>query len=132
MRVLMDRSSVAFFGLRLGRAEASRRSGTTVSNASYRPAQLRLPGRRGSFIAAALDDSTLYIEEALRGKRRRADFVTPTRRTTIEAARYRLGRRYSAGDLLALGLPARISITDAVALANRGLDELRPAVDSIP
>jgi hypothetical protein len=88
--------------------------------------------RRGSFIAAGLDDSTIYIEEALRGKRRRADFVTPTRRTTIEAARYRLGRRYSAGDLLSLGLPARIPITDAVALANRGLDELRPVVDSIP
>jgi hypothetical protein len=88
--------------------------------------------RRGSFIAAGLEDSTLYIEEALRGKRRRAQFVTATRRTTIEAARYRLGRRYSAGDLLALGLPARIPITDAVALANRGLDELRPVVDSIP
>lgn len=88
--------------------------------------------RRGSFLASGLTDTTEYVEEALRGDGRRPDFVTPTRRKTIEAARYRLRRGYSAGDLLALGLPARIPIADAVDLANRGLNELRPVVDSIP
>jgi 7-cyano-7-deazaguanine synthase in queuosine biosynthesis len=88
--------------------------------------------RRGSFVASGLTDSTDYVEKALRGDGRRTDFVTPTRRKTIEAARYRLRRGYSAGDVLALGLPARIPIADAVALANRGLNELRPVVDDIP
>jgi 7-cyano-7-deazaguanine synthase in queuosine biosynthesis len=88
--------------------------------------------RRGSFVASGLNDATEYIEDALRGDARRPDFVTPTRRKTIEAVRYRLRRGYSASDLLALGLPPRIAIDDAVALVNRGLDELRPVVDSIP
>ena len=88
--------------------------------------------RRGSFIASGLTDGTDYIEETLRGSGRRPDFVSPTRRKTIEAARYRLRRGYSAADLLALGLPSRIQIAEAVALVNRGLNELRPVVDSIP
>lgn len=58
--------------------------------------------------------------------------MTATRRKTIEAARYRLARRYTTSDLLALGLPVRIPIDDALALVHRGLDELRPVVDSIP
>jgi 7-cyano-7-deazaguanine synthase in queuosine biosynthesis len=88
--------------------------------------------RRGSFIASGLADSTPYIEQVLRGDRRRPDFVTPTRSKTVEAARYRLRRGYSAGDILALGLPPRISVDDALALVNRGLDELRPVLNDIP
>jgi hypothetical protein len=88
--------------------------------------------RRGSFIASGLTDTTDYVEQALRGAARRPQFVTPTRRKTIEAARYRLNRRYSASDILALGLPPRIPISDALRLANAGLDELRPVVDDIP
>ncbi len=88
--------------------------------------------RRGSFIASGLRDSTPYIEWVLRGNSRRPDFVTSTRRKTIEAVRYRLDRGFSAEDVLALGLPSRIAVADAVALANRGLNEMRPVVDSIP
>ncbi|MBW8059158.1 MAG: hypothetical protein FVQ78_02255 [Solirubrobacterales bacterium] len=88
--------------------------------------------RRGSFLASGLTDSTEYIEEVLRGDSRRPEFVTATRRKTIEAARYRLRRGYSTSDLLALGLPSRIPIADAAALVDRGLGELRPVVDSIP
>jgi hypothetical protein len=88
--------------------------------------------RRGSFIASGLTDDTEYIEEVLRGSRRRNDFVTPTRRKIVEAARYRLGRGYQVTDLLPFGLPTRIPILDALALANRGLEELRPVVESIP
>lgn len=88
--------------------------------------------RRGSFIASGLNDTTEYVEEALRGNGRRPDFVTSTRRQTIEAAKYRLGRGYSANDLLPLALPPRIAIAEALDLVTRGLNELRPVVDSIP
>jgi hypothetical protein len=88
--------------------------------------------RRGSFIAGGLTDTTQYVEAELRGDARRPDFVTPTRRQTIEAARYRLRRGYPAGDLLALGLPPRIALADALNLVNRGLRELRPVVEGIP
>jgi hypothetical protein len=88
--------------------------------------------RRGSFVASGLTDTTKYVEQQLRGDPRRAEFVSPTRRKTIEAVRYRLQRGYQASDLLALGLPARISIADALALVDRGLSELQPVVDSIP
>lgn len=88
--------------------------------------------RRGSFIASGLNDSTEYIEEALRGGNRRADFVTSTRRKTIEAVRYRVSRGYATSDLLALGLPERIALPGALNIVNGGLQELRPVVDSIP
>jgi hypothetical protein len=88
--------------------------------------------RRGSFIASGLTDTTEYVEEALRGQARRPEFVTATRRQTVEAAKYRLRRGYSANDLLAIGLPPRISIADALALVARGLAELEPVVESIP
>jgi 7-cyano-7-deazaguanine synthase in queuosine biosynthesis len=88
--------------------------------------------RRGSFVASGLRDSTEYIEEALRGTQRWNDFVTPGRRKTVEAVRYRLDREFAVSDLLALGLPSRLQIPDALDLVNRGLAELRPVVDSIP
>lgn len=88
--------------------------------------------RRGSFVASGLTDSTEYVEQALRGDIRRPDFVTPTRRQTIEAVKYRLRRGYSANDLLALGLPSRIPIANALTLANRGLKEFEPVIASIP
>lgn len=88
--------------------------------------------RRGSFIASGLTDTTEYVEDALRGQSRRPEFVTATRRQTIEAAKYRLRRGYSVNDLLAIGLPSRIAVADAVTLVNRGLEELRPVVEDIP
>lgn len=88
--------------------------------------------RRGAFLAGGLTDRTEYIEEALRGHARRLDFVTPTRRQTVEAAKYRLRRGFSANDLLAIGLPPRVAIADALTLVNQGLSELAPIVDSIP
>lgn len=88
--------------------------------------------RRGSFIAAGLTDSTLYIEHDLRGDSRRDEFVTPTRRQTVEAARYRLNRGYSGRDILSMALPPRVAVADALDLVTAGLEELRPVVDSIP
>jgi 7-cyano-7-deazaguanine synthase in queuosine biosynthesis len=88
--------------------------------------------RRGSFLAAGLTDKTDYIEEALRGDTRRDEFVTPGRRRTLAAVRYRLNRGFSPGDILAMGLPDRVDVADALSLVKEGLDELRPIADSIP
>jgi len=88
--------------------------------------------RRGSFLASGLDDQTPYIEKVLRGDPRRELYATPTRRKTVDAARYRLRRGYSVKDLLPLALPSRMPIQDVLDLVNRGVEELRPVVDDIP
>jgi 7-cyano-7-deazaguanine synthase in queuosine biosynthesis len=88
--------------------------------------------RRGSFIASGLSDTTVYVEKALRGQTRRDDFVTPARRKTIEAVRYRLDRRYTMEDLFGLSLPPSVPLAEGLALVNRGLDELSPVVSAIP
>jgi 7-cyano-7-deazaguanine synthase in queuosine biosynthesis len=88
--------------------------------------------RRGSFLASGIQDETPYIETQLRGKRNRDAFLTPTRRKSIEAVRYRLARGYDASDILRMGLPARFSVEDALQVVRDGLEELRPVVDSIP
>ena len=87
--------------------------------------------RRGSFLAGDVADNTLYIEQALRGSNRRAAFLTPTRRKTVQAVRYRLGRGYDERDVLSMSLPPRLRVADALALVKAGLDELRPVVDTI-
>ena len=88
--------------------------------------------RRASFRAAGLADRTLYIENDLRGTPRRATFATPVRRKTVEAVRYRLQIGYSEADVLAMSLPARVRIADALRLVRDGMEELRPIVDSMP
>lgn len=88
--------------------------------------------RRGAMLASGIEDRTVYIETSLRGLPAHSEFVTPTRRKTVEAVRYRLGRQYDVRDILGMSLPGRINMADAVSLAQRGLDELRPVVQSIP
>lgn len=88
--------------------------------------------RRGAFIAAGLTDETEYIETTLRGAAQRGDFLTPARRKTIEAVRYRLARGYDERDILSLALPPRLTVADALKLAREGLAELAPVVNGIP
>jgi hypothetical protein len=88
--------------------------------------------RRGAFTAAGLSDKTMYIENDLRGDARREVFASPTRMKTVEAARYRLERRYDEADIIGMALPPRMLVADSLALANAGLDELQPVVDDIP
>jgi 7-cyano-7-deazaguanine synthase in queuosine biosynthesis len=89
--------------------------------------------RRGSFDAAGIDDSTLYIEADLRGTNRHDDFLLGHgRRKTVDAVRYRLRRGYDERDILTMSLPPRIAVADALALVQAGLDELKPVVDAIP
>lgn len=80
--------------------------------------------RRAAFIAAGVQDRTPYAEQLLAGeardrfmRNRRADLVA------IQAAGSRAG--FMIEDVLALDLPPRIRPDDALALANRGLDEVR-------
>lgn len=88
--------------------------------------------RRGSFAAAGIPDSTLYIEAALRGTSRHNDFLlTRGRRKTVDAVRYRLRRGYSERDILTMSLPPRVAVAEALTLVRAGLDELKPVVDSI-
>ena len=80
--------------------------------------------RRGAFIASELEDRTTYMEVALQGQARRDQWLSPTRRETYEALRYRLVRGYDIDDVLDLGLPERIDLDNALALMTRGLSEL--------
>lgn len=88
--------------------------------------------RRGSFVAAGLNDDTMYIEESLRGKARRRDFVIPTRMETVQAVRYRLRRGYSERDILSMALPERLAVAPALQLVQDGLQELDPVVRALP
>lgn len=79
--------------------------------------------RRAAFLAADVEDRTHYAEQLLTGdarerfmRNRRADLVA------IEAAGSDTG--FTIADVLALDLPTRIRPADALALANRGLDEV--------
>ena len=79
--------------------------------------------RRGAFIVSGLDDQTQYADEILAGKQR-VRFLSANQRKLYETVRYAASKGVSAGDVLELGLPDRISTRDAVRLAQRGLDEL--------
>jgi 7-cyano-7-deazaguanine synthase in queuosine biosynthesis len=80
--------------------------------------------RRAAFAAAGLEDRTLYIESTLRGEPRRDEWLNAKRRQTIRAIEYRIRRGFTPQDILALGLPARISTSDALRLVHAGLGEL--------
>lgn len=79
--------------------------------------------RRGAFIAAGLSDQTEYVDELLSGKKR-TRFLSPNQRKLYETVRYAASKGLSPADVLELGLPDRIPTRDALALAQRGLDEL--------
>lgn len=82
--------------------------------------------RRGAFIAAGVEDGTRYIEVDFRDDPRREEWLTPARLRdvrAVEAAGARGG--FVIEDVLALNLPERLSPADSLALANRGLAEVR-------
>jgi hypothetical protein len=82
--------------------------------------------RRGAFIGGNVEDRTRYIEVDLRGDPRRPDWLTPRRLRDLQAVRATVARGgFSIEDVLALNLPERMSPTASLALANRGLGEVR-------
>jgi hypothetical protein len=79
--------------------------------------------RRAALIAADLDDRTPYVDEVLSGAERTA-YLSSNQRKLYETVRYAASKGFSPGDIIELGLPQRIATRDALALAQRGLDEL--------
>lgn len=80
--------------------------------------------RRSAFLAADLPDSTVYIEQQLRGDRGRDARMGHAWRATYESARARAQRGVSAADVLALGLPADYDLDAALRVAQTGVTEL--------
>jgi hypothetical protein len=79
--------------------------------------------RRAAFAASGVRDRTNYIDQELTGARRNA-YLTPTVLSTYNATRYAIAKGVSEVDIVALGLPDSLAISDATALARAGLAEL--------
>jgi len=79
--------------------------------------------RRAAFIAADLSDQTPYVDELLSGAKR-TKYLSPNQLRLYETVRYAASKGFSPGDIIELGLPERIPTGEALALAQRGLDEL--------
>jgi hypothetical protein len=80
--------------------------------------------RRAAFVAAGLEDDTVYIEEELRSSVRRRRKWIKNRRQDVAAVEYRTRRPYKLADVLAASLPGRVDPDDSLALAQRGVAEL--------
>lgn len=81
--------------------------------------------RRGAFATSRVEDRTDYIETLLSvGDPRRAEWLTPHRRSDYETIRYAVERGITMADVASVGLPDRIRLADALDLAQRGLKEL--------
>jgi hypothetical protein len=79
--------------------------------------------RRAAFRAAKVPDATEYANEVLAGEHRQR-FFRGTRLAVYESVRYVVDSGISEKEVLAIGLPSRVKIADATALANAGLKEL--------
>lgn len=79
--------------------------------------------RQAAFKAAKIPDATEYANEVLVGDRRKR-FFKGTRLAVYESVRYAVDRGVSEADILAIGLPSRVTVAEATALVNAGLKEL--------
>lgn len=79
--------------------------------------------RRAAFAASGVRDRTAYIDRELTGARRVA-YLTPTVLSTYNATRSAIAAGVSEADIVTLGLPDSVAVSDAVALARLGLSEL--------
>lgn len=80
--------------------------------------------RRAAFAASNLTDTTVYIEEQLRGQAGRETRMGRDWRTTYESVRARVARGVSIADILALGLPDGYDLDEALRVAQAGVAEL--------
>lgn len=80
--------------------------------------------RRGAFAASGLTDTTVYIEQELRGQPGRDFRLGRGWRTTYESARARVARGVSIADILTLGLPDHYDLDEALRVAQAGIAEL--------
>lgn len=87
--------------------------------------------RRSAFLAADVPDETLYIHTAIAHDQLQPWMQAAAHRE-IETVRYAGLRGVRPVDLLAIGLPDRVDVDEAVAVAQRGLNELTSCVDTLP
>lgn len=80
--------------------------------------------RRAAFLAANLPDTTIYIEQQLRGDTGRDARMGHAWRTTYESARARAARGVGIAEILALGLPDDYDLDTALRVAQTGVAEL--------
>jgi hypothetical protein len=79
--------------------------------------------RRGAFIAAGLNDGTVYANEVLTGDPSNR-FFAGGRLATWESVQYAVDRGFTARDIRAISPPPGHDIAAATTLANAGLEEL--------
>lgn len=80
--------------------------------------------RRAAFLGSGLEDSTVYIEEQLRGQPERDSRLGQNWRATYESVRARVVRGVHISDILALGLPDGYDLHGALRVAQAGVAEL--------
>ncbi len=80
--------------------------------------------RRAAFAASGLTDTTVYIEQELRGQPGRDARLGRDWRTTYESARARVSRGVSIADILTLGLPDDYDLDEALRVTQAGVAEL--------
>jgi len=85
--------------------------------------------RRSAFLAAGLDDQTTYLHTAIARDQQPARLRNAARQEIL-TVRYAGSRGVSAADLLSAGLPADVSLEEALNVAARGLSELAAVVDT--
>jgi len=87
--------------------------------------------RRSAFLAAGLNDRTVYLHTAI-AKPQQSLQLQRAARNEVLAVRYAARRAVTAADLLSVGLPDDVELDDALEIANRGLGELAAVVDNAP
>lgn len=80
--------------------------------------------RRGAFIAADVQDDTVYLERALETAQREAWLSQGGRRSHRASVEYRVEAGFDEDDILDLALPDDYDLDGALDLARRGLDEV--------
>jgi hypothetical protein len=80
--------------------------------------------RRAAFLGASLTDTTIYLEQELRGDPGRDERMGRAWRTTYESVRARVQRGVSIADVLALALPDDYDFDEALRVAQTGVAEL--------
>ncbi len=86
--------------------------------------------RRSAFLAADIPDGTTYLHAAI-APGDLTNLLKVAAASEVRTVRYAGARGVSAADVLSLGLPDRVSLSDALAVAQRGLAELVTGVDTL-
>jgi len=86
--------------------------------------------RRSAFLAADIPDGTTYLHAAI-APGDLTNLLKVAATSEVRTVRYAGARGVSAADVLSLGLPDRVSLSEALAVAQRGLAELVTGVDTL-